>query len=62
VEDCSKNEEAAKTLQEEYGIDFASCVGALLYLSYTRPDILYALSLTHLGMMILIQAGAQDTL
>ncbi len=41
MEDCSKDEEAAKTLQEEYGIDFASCVGALLYLSYTRPDITY---------------------
>jgi hypothetical protein len=34
-EDCSKDEEAAKTLQEEYGNDFASFVGALLYLSYT---------------------------
>ncbi len=33
VEDCSKDEEAAKTLQEECGIDFASCVGVLLYLS-----------------------------
>jgi hypothetical protein len=42
AEDCSKDEESAKTLQEEYGIDFASCVGALLYLSYTRPDITYA--------------------
>jgi hypothetical protein len=38
AEDCSKDEEAAKNLQVEYGIDFASCVGALLYLSYTRPD------------------------
>ena len=26
VEDCSKDEETAKTLQEEYGIDFASRV------------------------------------
>jgi hypothetical protein len=42
VEDSSKDEETAKTLQEEYGVDFASCVGALLYLSYTRPDITYA--------------------
>jgi hypothetical protein len=42
VEDCSKDEETTKTLQEEYGIDFALCVGALLYLSYTRPDITYA--------------------
>jgi hypothetical protein len=38
----SKDEETAKTLQEEYGIDFASCVGAMLYLSYSRPDITYA--------------------
>jgi hypothetical protein len=41
VEDCAKDEETAKTLQEEYGIDFASCVGAFLSLSYTRPDITY---------------------
>ncbi len=42
VEDCSMDEETTKTLQEEYGIDFASCVEALLYLSHTRPDITYA--------------------
>jgi hypothetical protein len=42
TDDCSKDEETARILQEEYGIDFASCVGALLYLSYTRPDITYA--------------------
>jgi hypothetical protein len=39
VDNCSKDEETSKTLQEEYGIDFASCVGVLLYLSYTRPGI-----------------------
>ncbi len=39
VEDCFTDEETAKALQEEYGIDFASCAGSLLYLSYTRPDI-----------------------
>ncbi len=43
AEDCSKDEETAKTLQEEYGIDFASCVGALLYLSYTLDQILLML-------------------
>ncbi len=32
-------------LQVKCGIDFASCVGALLYLSYTRPDITYAVEL-----------------
>jgi hypothetical protein len=30
----------------EYGIDFASCVGALLNLFYTRPDITYAVVFT----------------
>jgi hypothetical protein len=35
------DEETAKTLQEEYGIDVASCVGALFFLSYTRLDITY---------------------
>ncbi len=43
VEDCSKNEETVKTMQEGYGIDFSSFVGVLLYLSYARPDITYAL-------------------
>ncbi len=28
-EDCSEDEETARTLQEEYGIDYASCVGTL---------------------------------
>jgi len=42
AEDCFKNEETAKNLQVEYVIDFASCVGALLYLPYTRLDITYA--------------------
>jgi hypothetical protein len=43
AEDCSKDEGTAKNLQVEYAIDFASCVGALLYLSYTRPNITYAI-------------------
>ncbi len=42
MEDCSRDEETGKTLQEEYVFDYASCVGALEYLSYTRPDITYA--------------------
>jgi hypothetical protein len=42
VEDFSKDKVTAMTLQEEYGVHFASCVGALLYLSYTRPGISYA--------------------
>jgi hypothetical protein len=39
AEECSKDEETAKNLQLEYGIDFASFAGALLYLSYTRTYI-----------------------
>jgi hypothetical protein len=39
VEDCSKDEEIAKTEQEEYQVDYGSCVGALLYLLYTRQEI-----------------------
>jgi hypothetical protein len=44
AEDCYKNEVTAKAknLKVEYGIEFASSVGALLYLLYTRPDITYA--------------------
>ncbi len=42
VEGGLYDEETAKTLQEEYRNDFTSCVGALPYLSYTRPDITYA--------------------
>ncbi len=41
VEDCSKDEKTAKSLQEEYGINYSSCVEVLLYLSY-RTDITYA--------------------
>jgi hypothetical protein len=43
AEDCSKEERTAKNLQVEYRIDFASCVGALLYLSYSTPHINYAM-------------------
>jgi hypothetical protein len=44
AEDCSKDEEAAKVLSKEYNIDFASCVGALIYLTMTRTDILHAVN------------------
>jgi hypothetical protein len=41
VEDCSKDEETAKTLQKENGIDYASFVGDLLYLKYQFGKCLY---------------------
>ena len=31
-------------LQEEYNIDYASCIGAFIYLSQTRADILFAVN------------------
>ncbi len=44
VEDCSKDAETAKTSQEEYRVDYTSCVGDLLHLSYTRPSTTYAIA------------------
>ena len=44
IQDCSKTSEQAEMLQQEFNIDFASCVGALIYLSYTRPDITFAVN------------------
>ena len=37
-QDCSETLEEASRLQEEYNIDYASCVGSLIYLVNTRPD------------------------
>ena len=43
-EDQAKTEEESKDIQRSYNIDFAACVGCLIYLSYTRFDILYAVN------------------
>jgi len=43
-DDCSSNEHDAQQLSLEYNIDFASCVGSLIYLSMTRTDIIYAIN------------------
>jgi hypothetical protein len=43
-EDCSINEEASKQLEQEYNIDYASCVGSLIYLAMTRCDITFAVN------------------
>jgi len=42
--DCSVNEVASMQLAEEYNIDYASCVGSLIYLGMTRVDIVYAVN------------------
>jgi hypothetical protein len=44
ADDCSAKEEDAKELEVQYNIDFASCVGSLIYLGMTRTDILYAVN------------------
>ncbi len=38
-DDCSENETKAQELETEYSIDFASCVGSLIYLGIMHPDI-----------------------
>jgi hypothetical protein len=43
-DDCSADEETAKRLEKEYNIDFASCVGSLIYLGMTRCDIVHAVN------------------
>ncbi len=43
-DDCSENEAKAQELATEYNIDFASCVGSLIYLGMTRTDISYAVN------------------
>ena len=42
--DLAQSEEESITVQEEFNIDFAACVGCLIYLSYTRPDIIFAVN------------------
>jgi len=44
VADCSVDEIPVMQLQQKFKIDFASCVGALLYPSYTWPDIIFVLN------------------
>ena len=44
ADDNSKDDETAAKLQEEYNIDFASCIGSLIYLALTRTDIIYAVN------------------
>jgi hypothetical protein len=43
-EDNSKSEEDMLKLQSEFKLDFASCVGALIYLALTRVDISHAVN------------------
>ena len=42
--DLAQSEEESKEIQRQYNIDYPACVGHLIYLSYTRTDILYAVN------------------
>jgi hypothetical protein len=44
VADCSVDEDTSNQLAIEYNIDYASCVGSLIYLGMTRVDIMYAIN------------------
>ncbi|MGH7954596.1 MAG: reverse transcriptase domain-containing protein, partial [Gloeomargaritales cyanobacterium] len=41
-EDRSSSAGESKKLESFYNIDYRSCTGALIYLNYTRPDIVFA--------------------
>jgi hypothetical protein len=43
-EDCSVDEDASKLLEQEYNIEYASCIGSLIYLAMTRCDITFAVN------------------
>jgi len=43
-DDCSNSEEEAENVTTQYNIDFASCVGLLIYLGMMRTDILFAVN------------------
>jgi hypothetical protein len=44
VDDCSASEDESQQLSEGFNIDFASCIGSLIYLSMTRTEIIYAVN------------------
>jgi hypothetical protein len=43
-DDCSVDENAVAKLEEEYNIEYASCIGSLIYLTMTRTGILFAVN------------------
>jgi hypothetical protein len=44
VANCSIDEASSKQLATEYNINYASCVGSLIYLGMTRVDIVFAVN------------------
>jgi len=44
ADDCSVNEAAVQKLESEYNVEYASCIGSLIYLGMTRCDTVYAIN------------------
>jgi hypothetical protein len=44
LDDCSLDEVAAEHLSVEYNVNYASCIGSLIYLTMTRMDITHAVN------------------
>jgi len=44
AQDCLTTMDESKKMQQEYNIYFASCIGTLIYLSHTQPDIIYVVN------------------
>jgi len=44
ADDCSVDEAAVHKLESEYNVEYASCIGSLIYLSMTRCDTVYAIN------------------
>ena len=42
--DCPTDPADSQCLQEEFNIDYASCVGSLIYLGNTRPDMIFGIN------------------
>ncbi len=42
-EDCYADNIAVKHLETEYNVEYASCIGSLIYLGMTRCDTIYAI-------------------
>jgi hypothetical protein len=43
-DNCSKNDDEVKKLEVEFNVEYASCIGSLIYLSMTRCDTVYAIN------------------
>ena len=39
--DCSPDEKAVKLLEDEFGFEYSSAIGSLIYILNTRPDVMF---------------------